>query len=1439
MDIPTTTRAYTLKLSGEGDWRQLLWTTHFTVNQAARVWGDWLLTLRGGLPASLANEHPERRVILALSWLSVEAPISLVPQQQVVARADEPDEVLKRFKAILNRLQVNDPQAWLDACAPALTARIRDDAVWVDRAACFAQLQKQYQGLSSQWAADTLFAFLGDADDYFLLPDAEAAPPAEAKDFVQRAGGWLSRHWGAGQKSDSAAISRRLEQLASIEPAQIVGRSGRDALAVLLRTLGCSPSESSDQEELYRQLKRAVGWKGHPSKGANALRKIRDADHVDDELWRQTAATLRAEAEVQSSKAAGDSDALDWMRDWRTHMEATLGMPYRTDTDLIWEHGVALDHALRRVSAAHTWIKRAEVQRRRFQEDAQKITNVPQKAREWLDTFRQRRASISGALGDYLIRKRAIDGWDKVVRAWAELGPNATRHERIVAAREVQANLDEDEKFGDIQLFAGFGDDDASNPAPSLADDDAVCVWRDPDGSPNAEILKSYVAATVAQYDQGRFKVPAYRHPDPLRHPIYVDYGKSRWFVEYSALKAAHQPSKQGLDLRTVTLGVWSGTGVEKLHLRWHSKRFRADFDLDHFSDGTGDESVTRADRLGRVIAAQPPKTAVTVTRIFEQKHWNGRLQVPRDQLDRLADLVYGKHADPDLSKLQSLHSNPRARRHWEHLTWFLTTSATLQPKGPWLDYVAAGLPQGIQYKKGRNGYYLDYAANQGRKGRARLCLARLPGLRVLSLDLGHRYAAACAVWETLTRQQMIDACQAAGHPEPSGDQLYIHLRRHSQELQKSGRNKGKPVIETTIYRRIGPDRLPDGTEHPAPWARLDRQFLIKLQGEDRPARYARQDELDAVNQFRRFLGLTPLHGKPRIDDLQRDTVRLARLGLRRLGDMARIAYAMTASKKPVAGGQYVDLNAEQRAEFVQDALLRWLALAGSARYRDDWAREMWDSLIHQKLGGPQLTEIPDDLPRAQPAARVETARQALRAVAAHFSDPQSAHAIELHRLWADRWRDRQTAWRQYLRWLRRFILPRQKDCRQAGTAVRRVGGLSVKRLATIRELYQVLKAFRMRPEPDDLRKNVPLPGDRSFANFGRRILHQLQRLREQRLKQLASRVAEAALGAGRMKKSLGRDRRRPTQAVDKPCHVVVVENLQHYKPEDSRLRRENRQLMDWQARNLRKHIMEACELYGLHFVEVSPAYTSRQDSRTGAAGVRCEDVPYRVLEEAAQRVRAGDAASADSSPAKAETLSERQIRAWVAQLKRVKAASGELPPRDRILAEFLHKAATLSQPPATLRLPCRGGELFVSADPHSPLAKGIQADLNAAANIGLKALTDPDWMGAWWFVLVDRTTGQPVAEKINGCPVWTHTTPLLNPDAAATSPQSNTTRSTTRSGKSKRAKTHWYAWSDLTATQSSAKTWLPSGQYWEKIERQVVDRLLREQFDLPAENPF
>ena len=85
--IDKTQRAYTLRLRGENPddtlWCKRLWQTHEALNKGVKTFADWILTLRGGINHKLVytlsekqpteEEKRNRRIILALSWLSVES----------------------------------------------------------------------------------------------------------------------------------------------------------------------------------------------------------------------------------------------------------------------------------------------------------------------------------------------------------------------------------------------------------------------------------------------------------------------------------------------------------------------------------------------------------------------------------------------------------------------------------------------------------------------------------------------------------------------------------------------------------------------------------------------------------------------------------------------------------------------------------------------------------------------------------------------------------------------------------------------------------------------------------------------------------------------------------------------------------------------------------------------------------------------------------------------------------------------------------------------------------------------------------------------------------------------------------------------------------------------------------------------------------------------
>jgi hypothetical protein len=173
--------------------------------------------------------------------------------------------------------------------------------------------------------------------------------------------------------------------------------------------------------------------------------------------------------------------------------------------------------------------------------------------------------------------------------------------------------------------------------------------------------------------------------------------------------------------------------------------------------------------------------------------------------------------------------------------------------------------------------------------------------------------------------------------------------------------------------------------------------------------------------------------------------------------------------------------------------------------------------------------------------------------------------------------------------------------------------------------------------------------------------------------------------------------------------------------------------------------------------------------------------------------------------------------------VKRYGAATfdGSEAAREKYIGLLLHRCRNSAEGPSCsklVRLPIRGGEVFVSADPRSSAANGIQADLNAAANIGLKALTDPDWEGAWWYVPVKSKDGTVDSTDFAGCGLFGETLKLLEvteSDSAGKQMQ-----------RKSREKTN--AWSDVSAESFAGRRygWVSTMAYWNGVEKRVVKGL-------------
>jgi IS605 OrfB family transposase len=1409
-DVPTTQRAYTLRLRGidpkDHTWRDALWATHEAVNKGAKVFGEWLLTLRGGLDHRLAEEpelttdsidrewndlkkkakdkgqaEPSRedaersaeqkridrirvkRTLLALSWLSVEDERGAgLDSNLIVAFGDDckrskdkqdsrdrkVEEALRDIlcKRGLSKTEVDE---WNLDCEGALKARIRDDAVWVNRSAAFDALTHRCPTLTRNEVWDFLEPFFVSPDAYLQSADgksdnADGAGEEKAKDLVIKAGGWLSRRAGAGSGTDFERLSRAYEAIADWTKIASIGKPGNELLSALARHLGQTGFVPSTDDSAG--VLSVISGPGYKSATRNQIAVINDRAKASQDDLDKLAELARTDAQLSKSKIGGKGPRpyADMML---RQVEAACEFTYRQQDGPArhCEFSVMLDHAARRVNVAHSWIKNAEAERRQFESDSQRLAKVPAAALQWLLTYRGVRGEAGGSLETYRIRKRAIDAWDKVVDRWSRADCQSTE-DRVAAARSLQDD-DPDIKFGDIQLFE------------ALAADDAVCVWK-PDGAPTSQPLRDFVAATEAEAKKRRFKVPAYRHPDALSHPVFTDFGNSRWGIDFSAhrapnqlgdlqekvrrLKASFSEAERRLsnatpkqretrkakvaacreslqkaehdleqlgDRQRLTLDLWNNRAVAVKSLRWSCKRLVADLNL-HATDDSSSQSpinVPRADRLGHAAAGADESSRVSVSGLFQQEHWNGRLQAPRAQLDAIA-----RHVDK--------HGwDEKARKMIGRIRWLVSFSAELTQQGPWFDFCArfGDDAHARPFISGKGEYAVKHRDNDQRKGHAKLILSRLPGLRLLSVDLGHRYAAACAVWEAITQEQMRQACKDAGSPLPESSDMYVHL--------KSQNAAGKRV--TTIYRRIGPDAILDQTPHPAPWARLDRQFLIKLQGEDLPARKASSNELQAVKEFEEWVGLKHSDDDPprdlAVDALMSDAVRTARLALARHGRRARIASNLVATERKLPGRRTRAFRDDaDRIEFLQETLADWHALASDSRWDDQQARSVWNQHLAVLKEGfaidppSEATPIDERPTKAERRQADQELRQCLMPLVQSLLGNESLRQT-IHREWSERrWSIDDSQWQKKLKWLSRWLMPRGGSRRDASR--RHVGGLSLTRIGTLTEFRRKVQVgFYTRENSDGNRVNGDLK-----PRFGQSTLDAIQRLKDQRIKQLASRIVEAALGVGIEQNRLlddskkkQRDLKRPRQRINDPrfapCHAVVIEDLEHYRPEETRTRRENRATMDWKSAETRKRLEDHCQLYGLHLRDVNPQYTSHQDSRTGAPGVRCVDVSV------------------------VDFLRKPWWRGQVARAQK-KALENKGDARARYLAALAERwsnAPEEEKAKSTLRIPNRGGEIFVSVSPESPVAAGIQADLNAAANIGLRALLDPEFNGRWWYV--------------------------------------------------------------------------------------------------------
>jgi IS605 OrfB family transposase len=306
---------------------------------------------------------------------------------------------------------------------------------------------------------------------------------------------------------------------------------------------------------------------------------------------------------------------------------------------------------------------------------------------------------------------------------------------------------------------------------------------------------------------------------------------------------------------------------------------------------------------------------------------------------------------------------------------------------------------------------------------------------------------------------------------------------------------------------------------------------------------------------------------------------------------------------------------------------------------------------------------------------------------------------------------------------------PNDEDC-EAPTHVpfiHGMRGLSLRRLNQVLDLRQLCQSFakieRRWLQDEGSVNDLVIKRGEELHDPCPDLLRKSNQLREQRVYQTAHLILTEALGLqlknpakvereDKSKRELKSEidlhgdyepKQLNGQGVPR-CSVIVLEDLSRYRTSQERTRWENSRLMEWAHRKIINKLADLAKPFGITLMLVDPAWSSRFDSRTGVGGIRVKEVT-RGFEN------------------------EMPFAAWRKRIKKNNKPDdlAELVTYTMNLFDSVSADAKKDKK-RTLLIPVEGGELFLPAKAPADDKEGLlNADENAAVNIGLRALAHPD----------------------------------------------------------------------------------------------------------------
>jgi hypothetical protein len=672
---------------------------------------------------------------------------------------------------------------------------------------------------------------------------------------------------------------------------------------------------NTDMEENFSKMMALVSVlrkNGHKSGVLTILKEIEKNNRLDvpftqDDL--QNLLKASQEAEEHCSKSIGDKGERAYLTEIFNQAEQKCGVPFNTSPKNAKFFKSALEQALERLVAHFMSVAAQERERQTlFAQGTELMEKVELQAINLLDKFRSNLEKFHYSPRGFEISSKQILVYKKRFNLWKKQGcTTLEQRQKVLTDLKIKCQ----NSRGDPVLFHYLcGNDviESYNPLTDISPLD----------------FENYVKARLCFSRASSRSTPMLRHIHPFFSPAILRFGESRMDVYHSSYKdpktdepnlffvclfngedfadtPLHWKSKRiyqvlALDYDKdpkhesspeVAVNTRHGclaaginpkepcqvSGIRTRHSNWAISispdkvslgKLASYYDrLAKKSNTSKDSKLQKSSETSKVSGVSDvPKSSETskasvasdVPQSSETSNASGAPEVPQS-----SETSKASGTSEVLQSSNTLHEQ-ELEKIINNFRWYVNFNMKVMPHGPYSDYLKkhnldtygiGGMPicEGLGLKRGT-------------LVREKLC--RLPeNTRALGIDQGLKHSIACVIGITHSKATVDAAFIKAGLPCPGENDLSccLELKEAVEEKGKKGKKGKKEKTKTLVFRRTGPDKLPDGSDNPSPWLMLESQFMLKVPGEfEGEKRELSTDEMIHIHELECSLGIYPAY---------------------------------------------------------------------------------------------------------------------------------------------------------------------------------------------------------------------------------------------------------------------------------------------------------------------------------------------------------------------------------------------------------------------------------------------------------------------------------------------------------------------------------------------------------------------------------------------------